>query len=221
MGGSGIQQNTYVEFIDFMKEGNKQITHPFPQSTNWYVRDVSGQPCHQMVRSDEKPRTRLERLPRSFWKEVLEQEGTTWHQTKVWSGEISKNKRKLSRSEYFTERVIKALQPPLSEDKIVTSLADHYEKIIQNARRLQRIECIIEFQLLLQREDLKDSQLRFRRIHRAPSNPQQPSRLSFGHQRSGQPAQFQFQPPPAFNNNIGTMILWEQQHRKIWGIADH
>lgn len=54
---------------------------------------------------------------------------------------------KFSRSEYFTERIItlKAMQPPLMDDEIATCLLDHFEELIQDTRRVQRIKNIIDF----------------------------------------------------------------------------
>lgn len=70
----------------------------------------------------------------------------------------------LTRAEYFVERVIvlKSLLPPMSEDEIVTSLSEHFPEIIQDARRVQNINSIREFELLLQREDLNDAHTRSR-----------------------------------------------------------
>lgn len=114
---------------------------------------------------------------------------------------------KLSCSEYFTERAItiKAIHHHYQKTEIVTCLPDHYKDIIQNARRVQIIYNIVEFELLLQRKDLKDSYIRPRRIHRPSSRPQLSSRLNFWDQESEPPPQFHFWPLPAQHNNSGPL----------------
>uniref|UniRef100_A0A1B6FER3 Retrotransposon gag domain-containing protein n=1 Tax=Cuerna arida TaxID=1464854 RepID=A0A1B6FER3_9HEMI len=71
---------------------------------------------------------------------------------------------KLSRAEYFVERVLilRSITPPLSEEEIVTTLAEHFSELLQDARRVQNINTVSEFELLLQREDLKDAHQRSR-----------------------------------------------------------
>jgi len=67
---------------------------------------------------------------------------------------------RLSRVEYFLERVLvlKSMTPSFSEAEIVGILTPHYGEIIQTAQRVQNLCCIKDFEALLQREDMLDTQ---------------------------------------------------------------
>ncbi|XP_054282951.1 protein kinase 4-like [Macrosteles quadrilineatus] len=69
---------------------------------------------------------------------------------------------KLTRSEYFIERVItlRSLTPALTEDEIVAILSDHFCPLIQDARRVQNASSVYEFEAILQRQDLHDAEKR-------------------------------------------------------------
>lgn len=68
-----------------------------------------------------------------------------------------RNNGKLNRSEYFIERVttLKSLTPPMTEEEIVILLADHFDELTQDARRVQNVNTVKDFEALLLREDLK------------------------------------------------------------------
>lgn len=121
------------------------------------------------------------------WFELCKNLINTWEQfevaflNKFWSRDVQRGIKhrieneqyrpggKLSRAEYFIERVLilRAITPPLTDEEIVTILSEHFSELIQDARHVQNINSVNEFELLLQREDLKDH-------HRRPKNHNQP-----------------------------------------------
>ncbi|XP_054272542.1 putative uncharacterized protein DDB_G0282129 [Macrosteles quadrilineatus] len=89
---------------------------------------------------------------------------------------------KLTRSEYFIERVItlRSLTPALTEDEIVAILSDHFCPLIQDARRVQNASSVYEFEALLQRQDLHDAEKR-------PKNNSSPSPSHNNQNRNDRP----------------------------------
>lgn len=113
---------------------------------------------------------------------------------------------KLTRAEYFIEKVItlKSITPPMTDDEIIICLTEHYNDIIQDSVRVQNIKTIKDFELLLQREDLRNPQNkarthtsvnnnnnRFQNNHSSPPRPRNPG-PSY---HTGQPRN-QYNPPP-------------------------
>jgi hypothetical protein len=121
----------------------------------------------------------------SRWLQLIKNDIHNWESfadeflRKFWSRELQKgikarieNERyrtngTLSRSEYFTERVItlQSITPTMSEAEIVSLLAERFEQIIQDSRTVQNIQTIREFEALLQREDIRESQSRTAHHH--------------------------------------------------------
>jgi hypothetical protein len=105
--------------------------------------------------------------------------------SKYWSRDVQRGIRQrletdkyrpggnLSRAEYFVERVItlQSLTPPMTEDEIVVCLSEHFDELIQDARRVQNITTITEFEALLVREDIKHNKDRTRRPLNSPPSP--------------------------------------------------
>lgn len=145
------------------------------------------------------------------WFELCKTNINTWTQfensflNKYWSRDIQRGIKhrieteryrpggKLSRAEYFIERVLtlRSITPPLTDEEIVTVLAEHFSELIQDARRVQNVHDVTEFELLLQREDLKDAQQRTRRSNHPRNEQQQQQR----------PAQNHSNPHQSYNNN--------------------
>jgi len=71
---------------------------------------------------------------------------------------------RLNRSDYFIERVLTLTQmtPKLEEQDIVIILSEHFESQIQDARRVQNIQTIREFENLLNRYDIEDQNNKIR-----------------------------------------------------------
>ena len=114
----------------------------------------------------------------SQWWQLNKQKVNSWEQfvqifhEKYWNKEIQSHLRQkidlekyrpggyLSRTDYFLERILilKAMTPPISEEDIINILASHYDEVIQTARRVQNLNTITSFEMLLQREDMLDIQ---------------------------------------------------------------
>lgn len=110
------------------------------------------------------------------WWQLIKENIETWHDfsseftNKYWSHEVQRGVKQrievekyrpggyLTRAEYFVERVItlKTICPTPSEEEIVILLAEHFSDIIKDARRVQNITTVRDFELLLQREDHQD-----------------------------------------------------------------
>lgn len=94
------------------------------------------------------------------------EEFKTAFELKYWSWEVQRSIRQkleaekfmhngaFSRAEYI-ERVVtlQSVQPPLPENEIVSCMSEHYEEVIQDARRVQPSKHLWEFELLLQWND--------------------------------------------------------------------
>lgn len=122
---------------------------------------------------------------------------------KYWSREVQRGIRKtleqgkyqphlrLTRSEYFIDKVrlLKSLTPPLAEDEIVTCLAEHFSELIQDAKRVQNICTVVDFELLLQREDLKNNKNRTNNEvnHEPDRRNTRPTNNAYHHERDHQP----------------------------------
>lgn len=127
------------------------------------------------------------------WFELIKNQIKTWSDfetmfvNKYWNHEVQRGIKqrieveryrpdgKLSRAEYFIDKVLvlRSITPPLSDEEIVTILADHFSELVQDARRVQNVHTVHEFELLLQREDLKDAHQRSRNYSSRPEQPLQ------------------------------------------------
>lgn len=156
------------------------------------------------------------------WFELCKININTWNDfekaflNKYWSRDIQRGIKhrieteryrpggKLTRAEYFIERVLtlRSITPPLTDEEIVTVLAEHFSELIQDARRVQNVHDVTGFELLLQREDLKDAQQRARTSDQ-PRNEQQhrpaPNYNNHHQQSSNSPPRSSY--PPRNNNN--------------------
>ncbi|XP_054287934.1 uncharacterized protein MAL13P1.304-like [Macrosteles quadrilineatus] len=114
--------------------------------------------------------------PASRWLQLVKTDLSSWEQfsnefeAKYWSREVQRSLRAkiesekyrsngtLSRSEYLTERVIslQSMSPCLTEEEIVTLMAERFDSIIQDCINVQNITTVRALERLLQREDLKD-----------------------------------------------------------------
>ncbi len=148
---------------------------------------------------------------------------------KYWNNDIQKGIRrklevekyringKMSRTEYFIERVLilQQMTPKMPESDIVTTLSEHFEPRIQDARRVQHVNSITEFEQLLGREDIEErnQQIKDYLTNYQPDDRRgQQSPRRFEERRSepqrnhpnGQPEQNQHHPrqprPENFNN---------------------
>lgn len=91
-----------------------------------------------------------------FKKKVLESGGATRHQTKIRGWEIP-TPREFKLSILFYRKSYHPLSDPTTTHvgRNRDMLAEHFEELIQDVRQVQRIDTIMYFELLLQREDLK------------------------------------------------------------------
>ncbi|XP_054259635.1 putative uncharacterized protein DDB_G0279653 [Macrosteles quadrilineatus] len=114
--------------------------------------------------------------PASRWLQLVKTDLSSWEQfsnefeAKYWSREVQRSLRAkiesekyrsngtLSRSEYLTERVIslQSMSPCLTEEEIVTLMAEIFDSIVQDCINVQNITTVRALERLLQREDLKD-----------------------------------------------------------------
>ncbi|XP_054260151.1 uncharacterized protein LOC128984808 [Macrosteles quadrilineatus] len=121
----------------------------------------------------------------SRWFSLIKSNINTWDEfesmflMKFWSQSVQRGIRhrleneryrpggKLTRSEYFIERVItlKSMSPPLTDEEIITLLSDHFSELIQDARIVQNANTIFAFESILQREDIKDGNRRNKQNH--------------------------------------------------------
>lgn len=110
------------------------------------------------------------------WWQLVKDKVNTWEEfsdifiNKYWSMEVQMGVKRrieldrykpggrLSRAEYFVERVItlQSLTPTPSDQEILAMLTGHFCEMIQGAKRLQNITTIQDFELMLQREDNLD-----------------------------------------------------------------
>ena len=115
------------------------------------------------------------------WWQLNKHEIQNWKQfetkfvDKYWNMDIQRHLRqkiefehfrpggRLNRVDYFLERVLvlKSMTPPLHEDEIINIMVNHYDQIIQTAHRVQNVNTIKSFELLLQREDMLETQQKF------------------------------------------------------------
>lgn len=137
----------------------------------------------KLERTGRKNRVNLEELldnamedTAARWWQMVKRDITTIDEfehaitEKYWNREIQRGVKRrmelerfrpqgrLSRAEYFTDRVItlRNMTPTMDEAEIVTFLAEQFEKYIQEARRIQNVNTINEFEKLLSREDVED-----------------------------------------------------------------
>ncbi|XP_054283449.1 uncharacterized protein LOC129000511 [Macrosteles quadrilineatus] len=114
--------------------------------------------------------------PASRWLQLVKTDLSSWEQfsnefeAKYWSREVQRSLRAkiesekyrsngtLSRSEYLTERVIslQSMSPGLTEEEIVTLMAERFDSIVQDCINVQNITTVRALERLLQREDLKE-----------------------------------------------------------------
>ena len=132
----------------------------------------------------------------SRWFSLIKEDVNTWEDfenkflARFWNPHVQRgikqrleNERyrpggKLTRSEYFIERVItlKSITPSLTEDEIVTLLSEHFSELIQDARVVQNANTISAFESLLQREDIKDGNRKIRQNNPSPHTNTSPAR---------------------------------------------
>lgn len=149
----------------------------------YYQRNIARQPPNSDPRETliDTIEISLERNA-SRWFSLIKDEIQNWNDfeqaflAKFWSREVQRGIKqrienekyrpggKLTRSEYFIERVLtlKSMTPSLTEEEIVTLLAEHFSELIQDARSVQNANTITSFESLLQREDIKDSNRRIK-----------------------------------------------------------
>ncbi|XP_054283797.1 TPR-containing protein DDB_G0280363-like [Macrosteles quadrilineatus] len=166
--------------------------------------------------------------PASRWLQLVKTDLSSWEQfsnefeAKYWSREVQRSLRAkiesekyrsngtLSRSEYLTERVIslQSMSPCLTEEEIVTLMAERFDSIIQDCINVQNITTVRALERLLQREDLKDGPKKTRtnnQNHNSSSNnrPTTPNQQPHTYHQNGRyENQRAYQPKiPSYHNN--------------------
>ncbi|XP_054272613.1 uncharacterized protein MAL13P1.304-like [Macrosteles quadrilineatus] len=166
--------------------------------------------------------------PASRWLQLVKTDLSSWEQfsnefeAKYWSREVQRSLRAkiesekyrsngtLSRSEYLTERVIslQSMSPCLTEEEIVTLMAERFDSIVQDCINVQNITTVRALERLLQREDLKDGPKKTRtnnQNHNSSSNnrPTTPNQQPHTYHQNGRyENQRAYQPKiPSYHNN--------------------
>jgi hypothetical protein len=171
--------NEYLQKLERYYE--KSIERNQPNDTTEHLRDI-------LENSFEGPASR--------WLQLIKRDITSWNSfsqeflSKYWNRDIQRgikakieaekyrNNGTLSRTEYFTERVLllQSITPTLTEEEIVATLAERFDTLIQDSINVQRITTIRDFERLLQREDIREGPKRNKNTNQ--SNYQQHSRPS-------------------------------------------
>jgi len=151
--------NEYLQKLERYYE--KSIERNQPNDTTEHLRDI-------LENSFEGPASR--------WLQLIKRDITSWNSfsheflSKYWNRDIQRgikakieaekyrNNGTLSRTEYFTERVLllQSITPTLTEEEIVATLAERFDTLIQDSINVQRITTIRDFERLLQREDIRE-----------------------------------------------------------------
>lgn len=159
----------------------------------------------------------------SKWFELVKYQIKNWTDfeamflNKYWSHEVQRGIKqridvekyrqdgRLSRAEYFIEKVLtlRSITPPLTDEEIVIILSDHFSELVQDARRIQNVTTVHEFELLLQREDLKDAHQRTMTSKSSRYEPSHPRTHNYSNQQGNrnhyQPTNRQPNSPPRPN----------------------